>query len=134
MDRDYVPGIISQGTKHAKHDLSLDYPHDKGVLTLEPPPPCNIVVRWNTDPKTEPLRRFFIDVYAGLVELRDIVAKLGLPYTTVAQKLPYYRYVKPARTYYTLLALLMSLQCRLLHCSMIRWFVHVAVKNSQCFK
>lgn len=91
LDRDYVPGIISTGTKHAKHDLGLDYHRDRGEITLEPPPPPNIIVRWNTDPKTAPLRQFIREVYESLIELRDLAGKLWIPRIPYTRKLPYYR-------------------------------------------
>jgi hypothetical protein len=91
LDRDYVPGIISTGTKHAKHDLGLDYHRDRGEITLEAPKPPNIIVRWNKDPRTAPLRQYFQEVYESLMELRDIARKVGIPRIPVTNKLPYSR-------------------------------------------
>jgi hypothetical protein len=88
MDRDYVPGITSSGTKHAKHDLSLDYTHRPGGVSLERGPAPNIIVRFNNDPEKEPLRRFLVEATSSVVELWEIVSRLGIPNTPLSAKLP----------------------------------------------
>lgn len=52
----------------------------------------NVVILFKNDPSTEPLRAFFLATVRSCQELYSAARRLGLPETSVRNKLPWYRW------------------------------------------
>lgn len=71
---------------------SSDFGRDSAANTYSRSACGNILVQFKNDPATEPLRSFLLATVQSCQELYSTVRRLGLPETSVRNKLPWFRY------------------------------------------